>query len=305
MKKKFIVIILLFASIFTTACSALELNTEKAKIIEKQDSNNTTAPDTNVIANEDTEAETVEDEDIEELDPQSTTTPDTDTIADGNSGEVKIVEKQDSNNTTSPNTGKKSENKNTNANTGTKNTDLDDKADVLQADTEEYVKSIIEERAMSVLTLIKNYDIDKLADAIHPDKGVRFSPYAYVDVEKDLVFTAEEMKKLADDPKQYHWGYYDGIGDPITLSFSDYHKKFIYDVDFVNAEQVGYNKTLGFGNTINNSFEVYKNSIIVEYYFSSIDPRYEGMDWRSLRLVFEKKGDIWYLVGIIHDQWTI
>jgi UDP-N-acetyl-2-amino-2-deoxyglucuronate dehydrogenase len=31
----------------------------------------------------------------------------------------------------------------------------------------------------------------------------------------------------------------------------------------------------------------------------------EGMDWRSLRLVFEKKNDIWYLVGIIHDQWTI
>jgi (p)ppGpp synthase/HD superfamily hydrolase len=29
------------------------------------------------------------------------------------------------------------------------------------------------------------------------------------------------------------------------------------------------------------------------------------MDWRSLRLVFEKKNDIWYLVGIIHDQWTI
>jgi (p)ppGpp synthase/HD superfamily hydrolase len=29
------------------------------------------------------------------------------------------------------------------------------------------------------------------------------------------------------------------------------------------------------------------------------------MDWRSLRLVFEKKDDIWYIVGIIHDQWTI
>jgi hypothetical protein len=38
---------------------------------------------------------------------------------------------------------------------------------------------------------------------------------------------------------------------------------------------------------------------------SGFDPEYEGMDWRSLRLVFEKKNDIWYLVGIIHDQWTI
>ena len=70
---------------------------------------------------------------------------------------------------------------------------------------------------------------------------------------------------------------------PITLKFSDYYKRFIYDADFLNAEQVGYNKVLGHGNTLNNSFDVYKNSIIVEYYFSGFDPQYEGIDWRSLR----------------------
>jgi len=176
---------------------------------------------------------------------------------------------------------------------------------VLQADTEEYIKSIIEKRSTNVLTAIKNYDLEKLASAVHPDKGVRFSPYGYVDVDKDLVFTAEKVKKLATDSTLYHWGYYDGSGEPIRLKFSDYYKKFIYDVDFLNAEQVGYNKTLGHGNSLNNSFEVYKNSIIVEYYFSGFDPQYGGMDWRSLRLVFEKKNDVWYLVGIIHDQWTI
>jgi hypothetical protein len=187
----------------------------------------------------------------------------------------------------------------------TQKSDLDDKGDVLQSDTEEYIKSIIEKRATDVLTAIKNYDMKKLAGAVHPDKGVRFSPYAHVDVDRNLVFTAEEVKKLAADSTPYLWGYYDGSGEPITLKFSDYRKKFIYDVDFINAEQVGYNKTLGLGNSVNNSFEVYKNSIIVEYHFSGFDPEYAGMDWRSLRLVFEKKNDIWYLVGIIHDQWTI
>jgi (p)ppGpp synthase/HD superfamily hydrolase len=44
---------------------------------------------------------------------------------------------------------------------------------------------------------------------------------------------------------------------------------------------------------------------MVEYHFSGFDPKYEGMDWRSLRLVFEEKDNIWHLVGIIHDQWTI
>ena len=245
MKRKFIVILLLFVMIFTsTACTALQLNTEKIKIIEKQDSNNATAQD-----------------------------------------KGKVDEK--------------------NTDKDAQNSDLDDKSDLLQADTEEYIKSIIEERSVDVLTTIKNYDMEKLADAIHPDKGVRFSPYGYVDVDNNLVFTAEEVKNLATDSKTYLWGHYDGSGEPITLKFSDYYKKFIYDVDFVNAEQVGYNKALGQGNTLNNSFEVYKNSIIVEYHFPGIDPKYEGMDWRSLRLVYEKKDDIWYLVGIIHDQWTI
>lgn len=217
-------------------------------------------------------------------------------------GKIKVIEKQDSNGATVQDKGKVAD---SNTNKGTQNSDLDDKGDVLQADTEEYIKSIIEERAMEVLTAIKDYDMVKLADAIHPDKGVRFSPYGYVDVESDLVFTAQEVKNLSSDSKKYLWGYYDGSGEPITLKFSDYYKRFIYDADFVNAEQVGYNKALGHGNTLNNSFEVYKNSIIVEYYFSGLDPKYEGMDWRSLRLVFEKKNDIWYLVGIIHDEWTI
>jgi len=276
MKRKFIVVILLFSLIFiSTACTALQLNTEKVKVIEKQDNKGTPTQDKG---------------------------QDKDKVANENTGKDNAAEKKDSNSTTAPDTGKKADK---DSNTGTQNSDLDDKADVLQADTEEYIKSIIEKRSLDVLTAIKNYDIEKLADAIHPDKGVRFSPYGYVDVENDLVFTAEEVKKLAEVPKQYLWGYYDGSGDPIMLSFSDYHKKFIYDVDFVNAEQVGYNKTLSYGNSLNNSFEVYKNSIIVEYYFSGFDPQYEGMDWRSLKLAFEKKDDTWYLVGIIHDQWTI
>ena len=32
---------------------------------------------------------------------------------------------------------------------------------------------------------------------------------------------------------------------------------------------------------------------------------FDGMDWKSLRLVFQEKDNIWYLVGIIHDGWTI
>jgi len=29
------------------------------------------------------------------------------------------------------------------------------------------------------------------------------------------------------------------------------------------------------------------------------------MDWRSLKLVFKEKDGNWYLVGVVHDEWTI
>lgn len=165
--------------------------------------------------------------------------------------------------------------------------------------------SFIKDKSTEVIKALKDRDMEKLSKLVHPEKGVRFSPYGYVDAGKDLVFTASDVSGLLSDSTIYTWGSYDGSGDPIELTFEDYYKRFIYDVDFANAEHIGYNEILGKGNTLENSAEVYKDSVIVEYHFPGIDPQYEGMDWRSLRIAFEKAENTWYLVGIIHDEWTI
>jgi len=98
---------------------------------------------------------------------------------------------------------------------------------------------------------------------------------------------------------------YDGTGDPIGLTPAQYCQRFIYDRDYTQAREVSYNRPLGQGNSLNNSLAVYPRAAIVEYHFPGFDPQYGGMDWRSLRLVFERKGRAWYLVGIIHAEWTI
>lgn len=120
-----------------------------------------------------------------------------------------------------------------------------------------------------------------------------------------MVFTKEDMKRFFDDTSQYLWGHYDGTGDEIRLTPSEYYGRFIYSEDFKNAPQVGYNEVLSFGNMLENQFEVYESPIVVEYYFPGFDPDYEGLDWKSLRLVFEQYEDDWKLVGIIYNQWTI
>lgn len=171
--------------------------------------------------------------------------------------------------------------------------------------SESQAKSIIENIAKDVILAIKNKDEKKLAGFVSVEKGVRFSPYGYIDAKNNLVFTNSQMYNFFNDPKIYNWGSYDGSGLPINFIPKDYYKKFIYDVDFVNAPQISYNKVLGMGNTLINQFEFYPNSIIVEYYFPGFEEKYQGMDWRSLRLIFEQIKDKWYLVGVAHDQWTI
>lgn len=169
----------------------------------------------------------------------------------------------------------------------------------------EDAKRIIKKSADELIYAISIKDSEKISDFVHPVKGVRFTPYTYVSLENDIVFYKEEMKVFFKDQTVYQWGHYDGSGDTISLTPSEYYEKFIYSEDFINAEKVGYNEVLSFGNMLENQFEVYENPIVVEYYFSGFHPEYEGMDWKSLRLVFEQYENDWKLVGIIHNQWTI
>jgi hypothetical protein len=89
------------------------------------------------------------------------------------------------------------------------------------------------------------------------------------------------------------------------MTFQDYYARFVYDVDFAQPEVVGFDETVGRGNTINNIATVYPLAVTVEYHFEGFDPQYAGLDWRSLRLVLEEYGGDWVVVGIVHDEWTI
>jgi hypothetical protein len=165
--------------------------------------------------------------------------------------------------------------------------------------------------ADEIVRALRERDWETVARAVHPDKGVRFSPYTYVRAgpgaseDQDRVFSADELRGLAADATVYHWGTFDGTGEPIEMTFAEYAERFIYDADFHLPSAVGHNETIGRGNTINNVAEVYPQAVTVEYHVEGSDPALGGLDWRSLRLVFEPAGDTWYLVGVVHDEWTI
>lgn len=165
-------------------------------------------------------------------------------------------------------------------------------------------RKVIAKQAETVITALKHQDMKQLQRYIHPEKGVRFSPYATIDAEHDLVFKAGQLPGLPQDKTVYTWGTYDGSGAPIQLSFSDYYKRFVYDRDYAKPEKIGYNELVKQGNSVINIREAYPNSIFVETHFSR-DADHNEMGWSSLRLVFQQHAEAWYLVGIVHDQWTI
>jgi len=158
--------------------------------------------------------------------------------------------------------------------------------------------------AEMVINALAEKDMDMVANFVHPEKGVRFSPYAFVR-EEHQVFMPEELPDLVGSEEVYTWGNYDGTGEPIELEFEEYYEEFVYSADFADPEQIAVNERLGQGNTINNIDEFYPEASFVEYHFSGFEEEFEGMDWESLRLVFVQENGAWWLVGIVHDEWTI
>ncbi len=158
---------------------------------------------------------------------------------------------------------------------------------------------------INVLESIKVKDMDKLSLYIHPSKGIRFSPYPSVEIDRDRVFNKDEIKGIKNNNEVYEWGNYDGSGNPISLNFADYYERFVYDVDFSNPDIIGNNEIIASGNAIENVKEIYPQGQFIELYIKGDNPEFGDTSWRSLKLVFEEENGSWYLVGIIHGEWTI
>lgn len=166
-------------------------------------------------------------------------------------------------------------------------------------------KDTIEKRANEFIKILATGNIKKIVTYIHPIEGIRFTPYTYVSLEDDLNFTKEKFNERVLSNKKLIWGAYDGSGEDIEMDFKGYFSKFVYNHNYLNAERVSYNDPIGTNNNVDNSREFYNNSIICEYYFSGFDEKVDGFDWASIRIVFQKYKNEWFVVGIIHNQWTI
>ena len=156
----------------------------------------------------------------------------------------------------------------------------------------------------ATLAAFKKRDAPALAALAHPSKGIRFTPYSYLQA-SNITLSSSQLTTAFTDPTKRTWGFTDGRGDPITLTFADYVSSYVYERDFAASSQTAYNKTIGFGNSIDNTATVYPDAILFEAYDPGPDPALKDVQWQSLRLLFERSDNRWYLVSVIHAAWTI
>lgn len=174
-------------------------------------------------------------------------------------------------------------------------------------------EEIISSQAFTLLRSFRDKNISYLANHAHPAKGIRFAPNGYING-NEVVLTSEQIKDLWKDPVVVHWGKSASTGAPIELTLIKYFEKFIYPSDFFNAKEVIYNQPVSERKTINNADLYYPGAIIVEYNMPGEKPVLSipeppGTEstrtyWQSLRIVFQKEGKLWYVVAVIHDEWT-
>lgn len=164
-------------------------------------------------------------------------------------------------------------------------------------------ESVLKQTNDEVLKALKNKDYASFTALIHPEKGIRFSMYAFVDIKGDKHFSKADFEKYQPTKTLFTWGAHDGSGDPYKATINDYLSKWVFSKDFT-ASQYLLNKFIGGGNSLNNLKEIYPKHDFTENYIKGTE-KYGDMDWKTLRFVFEEFQGKYYLIAVINDQWTI
>lgn len=164
-------------------------------------------------------------------------------------------------------------------------------------------ENILKNINAKIISSLKSKNYILFSQFIHPHNGIRFSMYAYVQPEKDKHFSREDFNRYISMPTKFTWGEKDGTGDLLVVSLQNYLQQWVFKRDFTQA-QFYLNEFKGKGNSINNLLKIYPNADFIENYIPG-SKKYSGMDWNSLRFVFEEFRGKYYLVAIINDEWTV
>ena len=160
----------------------------------------------------------------------------------------------------------------------------------------------LKNRNDEVLASLKSKNYTRFSEFIHPEKGVLFSMYSYIDPKNGKHFSKADFEKYISTNIKFTWGEQDGTGNPLILPISKYLEEWAFSKDFTTG-QYFQDEFKGSGNSINNIQKKYPNLHFTENYIAGTE-EYGDMNWGSLIFVFEDFNGTYYLVAVINNSWT-
>ncbi len=157
-------------------------------------------------------------------------------------------------------------------------------------------------RTADVIQLLSEEDLAGFASEVHPVEGVRFSPYTFVEASHQ-VFSASALPGFLNDTSLYLWGTEDGTGDPIVKTPEDYFERFVMNTDYAQPDDIQYNNVVQRGSMFVNIPSFYPDAVFVEHYVAGT-AQFGGLDWGSLYVVWEEYDGDWYVIALVHGEWT-
>ena len=168
--------------------------------------------------------------------------------------------------------------------------------------------------AQQILLALKNQDGPALAKFVHPSEGIRFTPYAWDDLAKNIVLKPKEVAGVFKAKGKKLWGNFDS-GDPIQMTPAKYIRRFVWNTDYTAVKEKKWEPLKGHleqayhyldPSAVETILQTYPDAQVVTYSYPGITgPQGGAMDWSWLTLIFRAQESEWFLVGIVHREWTI
>ena len=163
-------------------------------------------------------------------------------------------------------------------------------------------KQALLETANDILVHLQNQEFTEIASYVGED-GITFCPYSGGCIDDGgVTFAASQLSNFMQNQQVYLWGHEDGSGFPIELTPAGYYGEYLLDAPYEQKERYDYSDQFTTREFIK---QVFPQGTIVEFYYPGTE-QYDGMDWQSLNMVFERDANgEWVLVAIVNDRWTI
>jgi len=155
--------------------------------------------------------------------------------------------------------------------------------------------------ARKIYKSIKEKNYTSIAQYIHPDAGLRFSPYCFVQSSLNFVYKKDKYLKELEQNSKLYWGEEDASGDSIVMTMKDYFANHVTGsyLDPLEPYELTAGTTMS-----DNTEEIFTGCSSVNFVYPG-SKEHDGMDWKSLTMFFKKYENNYYLVGLVNNAWAI